>query len=153
MERDAESYGGRRRRHCLPSLRRPFMSWAKRSVAAVLTAAVAATVAACTSEGTSADDAASCVYQVTYDGRTYRDVANAEFTVGRKLGAATQPPCDDTGGQDEEPATTETAYAVDGISPKVAIAVGDSPGDVQFVAVYSGNKLPPEVKELITNAW
>ncbi|MFF6787299.1 DUF6281 family protein [Streptomyces sp. NPDC012510] len=127
------------------------MSWAKRSVTAVQTAAVAASVAACTSEGNSAEDAASCVYQVTYDGRTYRDVANAEFTVGIKLGAATKPPCDDTGGQDEEPSTTETAYAVDGISPKVAIAVGDSPDDVQFVAVYSGNELPPEVKNLIAS--
>ncbi|GGT84281.1 DUF6281 family protein [Streptomyces coeruleorubidus] len=129
------------------------MSWAKRSVTAVLTAAVAASVAACTSEGSSAEDAASCVYQVTYDGRTYRDVANAEFTVGSKLGAATKPPCDDTGGQDEEPATTEIAYAVDGISPKVAIAVGDSPDDVQFVAVYSGNELPPEVEKLIARSW
>ncbi|MEU1938189.1 DUF6281 family protein [Streptomyces coeruleorubidus] len=120
---------------------------------AVLTAAVAASVAACTSEGNSPEDAASCVYQVTYDGRTYRDVANAEFTVGSKLGAATKPPCDDTGGQDEEPATTEIAYAVDGISPKVAIAVGDSPDDVQFVAVYSGNELPPEVEKLIARSW
>jgi hypothetical protein len=127
------------------------MSWARGSVTAVLTAAVAASVAACTSEGSSAEDAASCVYQVIYDGRTYRDVANVAFTVGGKLGAATRPPCDDTGGQDEGPATTETAYSVDGISPKMAIAVGDSPDDVQFVAVYSGNELPPEVKKLIAS--
>jgi hypothetical protein len=129
------------------------MSWAKRSVTALLTAPVAASVAACTSEDNTAEDAASCVYQVTYDGRTYRDVANVEFTVSGKLGAATKPPCDDTGGQDEgdEQATTETAYAVDGISPKVAIAVGDSPGDVQFVAVYSDNELPSEVKKLIAS--
>ncbi|MFF9811572.1 DUF6281 family protein [Streptomyces coeruleorubidus] len=131
------------------------MSWVKRSVTAVLTAVVAASVAACTSEGNSTEDAASCVYQVTYDGRAYRDVANVEFTVGAKLGAANQPPCDDTGGQDkgEEPSTTETAYAVDGISPKVAIAVGDTPDDVKFVAVYSGNGLPPEVKNLIVSPW
>jgi hypothetical protein len=120
-------------------------------VTAVLTAVLAASVAACTSEVNSAENAASCVYQVTYHGRTYQDVANVEFTVGSKLGAATQPPCDDTGGQDEEPSTTESAYAVDGISPKVAIAVGDSPDDVQFVAVYSGNGLPPEVKKLIAS--
>lgn len=127
------------------------MSWAERSVTAVLTAAVAASVAACTPEDSGAEDAASCVYQVTYDGRTYRDVANVEFTVGGELGTATEPPCDDTGGQDEgdEPSTTETAYAVDGISPKVAIAVGDTPDDVQFVAVHSGNELPSEVQKLI----
>ncbi|GAA2766672.1 hypothetical protein GCM10010103_57130 [Streptomyces paradoxus] len=127
------------------------MSWAKRSVSALLTAAVAASLAACTSEDNSAEDSASCIYQVTYDGRTYRDVANVGFTVGGKLGAATQPPCDDTGDLDkgDEPSTTETAYAVDGISPKVAIAVGDRPDDVKFVAVYSGNELPSEVKKLI----
>ncbi|MCZ0984562.1 DUF6281 family protein [Streptomyces diastatochromogenes] len=87
----------------------------------------------------------------TKEGRTYRDVANVEFTVAGKLGAATKPPCDDTGGPDEGhvPATTKIAHAVDGISPKVAIAVGDTPDDVTFVAVYSGNKLPPEVKKLI----
>lgn len=129
------------------------MSWATQAVSALLTAAVAASVAACTSEDNSAQDAASCVYQVTYDGRTYRDVANVEFTVGSKLGAATQPPCDDTGdqGKGDEPSTTETAYAVDGVSPKVAIAVGDTPDDVKFVAVYSGNELPSEVKKLISS--
>ncbi|MFD4259248.1 DUF6281 family protein [Streptomyces sp. NPDC058534] len=126
------------------------MSWAKRSASALLMAVVAAPAAACTSEDNSADDTASCVYQVTYDGRTYRDVANVEFTVGAKLGAATKPPCDDTGQDEgEEPATTETAYAVDGISPKAAIAVGDTPDNVHFVAVYSGNELPSEVKKLI----
>ncbi|MEU1164480.1 DUF6281 family protein [Streptomyces sp. NPDC005921] len=31
---------------------------------------------------------------------------------------------------------------------EVAIAVGDTPGDTTFVAVYSGNELPPEVKKL-----
>ncbi|MFE0805297.1 DUF6281 family protein [Streptomyces sp. NPDC058812] len=128
------------------------MSWAKRSVRALLMAVVAVWAVACTSEDNSADDTASCVYQVTYEGRTYRDVANVEFTVGVKLGAATKPPCDDTG-QDggEEPATTETAYAVDGISPKNAIAVGNTPDNVQFVAVYSGNELPSEVKKLIAS--
>ncbi|WP_416983006.1 DUF6281 family protein [Streptomyces sp. T028] len=50
-------------------------------------------------------------FQVTYGGRTYRDVANAQF--------------------------------------EVAIAVGDSPGDAVFVAVRSGDELPPEVKELL----
>ncbi|MFI7349865.1 DUF6281 family protein [Streptomyces sp. NPDC049936] len=128
------------------------MSWAKRSVSALLTAVVAVSAVACTSEKNSADDTGSCVYQVTYEGRTYQDVANVDFTVGVKLGAATKSACDDTGrGGGEEPAPTETAYAVDGISPKDAIAVGNTPGNVQFVAVYSGNELPPEVKKLIAS--
>ncbi|MFF5370141.1 DUF6281 family protein [Streptomyces sp. NPDC013187] len=131
------------------------MGWAKRSVLALLTAAAAASVSACEPEEDSGEAAASCVYVVTYDGRTYRDVANVEFTVGNELGTATQPPCDDTGGRNkgEEPSTTETAYAVDGISPTVAIAVGDAPDDVRFVAVHRGNELPPEVEKLIADAW
>ncbi|MFG2962851.1 DUF6281 family protein [Streptomyces sp. NPDC048288] len=48
-----------------------------------------------------------------------------------------------------EAGSTETAYAVTGVSPEVAIAVGDTPDDTTFVAVYSGNELPPEVKKLV----
>ncbi|MFD9093386.1 DUF6281 family protein [Streptomyces collinus] len=117
-------------------------------------AAVVASAAGCTSGSSTSDETASCAYQVTYKGRTYRDVANVEFAVGGRLGTATNPPCDDTGGQDEdqEPAMTKTAYAVNGISPEVAIAVGNTPDDATFVAVYSGNKLPPEVKSLINGS-
>ncbi|MFD6802036.1 DUF6281 family protein, partial [Streptomyces cyaneofuscatus] len=72
-------------------------------------------------------------------------------SVADKLGTATKPPCDDTGGQNEadEAETLETAYAVNGISPKVAIAVGDTPEDAIFVVSYSGSELPPEVEKLI----
>ncbi|MFG3013023.1 DUF6281 family protein [Streptomyces cinerochromogenes] len=127
------------------------MSLAGRGVRVLLMAAMVASAAACTSGSDTSDETASCAYQVTYKGRTYRDVANVDFTVGDKLGTATKPPCDDTGGQDEdpEPATTRTAYAVNGISPEVAIAVGSTPDDAMFVAVYSDNKLPPEVRKLI----
>ncbi|MFI0270789.1 DUF6281 family protein [Streptomyces luteogriseus] len=108
---------------------------------------------ACTSESSSdgGEQAESCAYRVLYQDRTYRDVANVEFTAGEKLGSATIPPCQDTGGQDEaeESGETTTAYAVDGISPDMAVAVGDSPDDVTFVAAYSGNKLPPEIRKLI----
>jgi len=117
-----------------------------------LAAATMVTVVAC-GAGSSSDREASgsCAYQILYQDRTYQDVANVEFTVGEKLGDATQPSCDDTGGQDEveEPGTTETAYQVDGISPEVAIAVGDTPAAAKFVAVYSGTEPPPEVKKLI----
>jgi hypothetical protein len=130
------------------------MSWVERSVLALLTAAAAASLSACEPAEDSGEAAPSCVYVVTYEGRTYRDVANVEFTVGNELGTATQPPCDDTGGHNrgEEPSTTHTAYAVDGISPTVAIAVGDTPDDVKFVAVHPGNELPPEVEKLIADS-
>ncbi|WP_240498989.1 DUF6281 family protein [Streptomyces prasinus] len=117
-------------------------------VAAMVTSAVA-----CTSESSSGggEQSASCAYQVLYQDRTYRSLANTEFTTGEKLGAATVPPCDDTGGQDkdEQAEETTTAYRVDGISPQLAVAVGDTPDDTTFVAAYTGDKLPPEIRKLI----
>ncbi|MFG3290389.1 DUF6281 family protein [Streptomyces sp. NPDC048179] len=124
------------------------MSSARRIACALLVVGVMTPVTACAPGDSSADDSASCVYRVTYQGRTYRDVANVEFTVGAELGDAVKPPCDDTG-EGGEAGSTETAYAVTGVSPEVAIAVGDTPGDTTFVAVYSGNELPPEVKKLV----
>ncbi|MEU6682997.1 DUF6281 family protein [Streptomyces sp. NPDC046832] len=61
------------------------MSWAKRSVIALLTAAAAASVSACEPEDDSGEAAPSCVYVVTYEGRTYRDVAHVQFGLGARL--------------------------------------------------------------------
>lgn len=123
-----------------------------RTAGALLAAAMVMSAAACTADSSSGgEESASCVNRYTYQDRSYRDVANVDFTVGKKLGVATKPPCDDTGGQDknEEPATTETAYEVDGISPEVAIAIGDTPEEATVFAAYSGSELPPEVEKLI----
>ncbi|WUD74832.1 DUF6281 family protein [Streptomyces sp. NBC_00510] len=128
------------------------MSWTGRSAGLLVATAMVMSVAACTADSDSGgEESASCVNQYTYQDRSYRDVANVKFTLGKKLGAATKPPCEDTGGQDkgEEPVTTDTAYEVDGISPKVAIAIGDTPKTATFFAVYSGSELPPEVQKLI----
>ncbi|MGY0069238.1 DUF6281 family protein [Streptomyces sp. QTS137] len=119
----------------------------------LLVAAMVMPAVACTSESSSdgGERAASCAYQVLYQDRTYRDVANVEFTAGEKLGPATVPPCDDTGGGDdaEQVKETTTAYKVNGISPEAAVAVGDSPDDTTLVAAYSGNELPSEIQKLI----
>ncbi|MEU9058557.1 DUF6281 family protein [Streptomyces sp. NPDC048430] len=126
------------------------MSWTRRSGGLLVAAAMVTSVAACTAD--SGGGGASCVAQYTYQGITYQDVGNVEFTLGKKLGVATEPPCEDTGGRgkSEEPAgLTETAYEVDGISPKVAIAVGDTPETATFFAVSSDSELPPEVQKLI----
>ncbi|THA78669.1 hypothetical protein E6R60_06620 [Streptomyces sp. A0642] len=107
-------------------------------------------VAACTADGGGAE--ASCVARYTYQDLTYQDVGNVKFTAGKKLGVATAPPCEDTGGRSEteEPAgAAEAAYEVDGMSPEVAIAVGDTPETARFFAVSSDSELPPEVQELI----
>ncbi|MFD6280470.1 DUF6281 family protein [Streptomyces sp. NPDC060209] len=125
------------------------MSWTGRSAGLLVAAAVVMSGAACTAD--SGGGGHSCANRYTYQDRSYGDVANVEFTLGKKLGVATKPPCEDTGGQDknEEPVMKETAYEVDGISPKVAIAIGDTPKTATFFAVYSGSKLPPEVQKLI----
>lgn len=129
------------------------MSWSKQSAGALLAAAVVMTVAGCTADSSGGEDEVSCAFEVTYQGRTYRDVANVEFTVTDKLGTATQPPCDDTGGDEEarEKGTKETAYGVKGLSPETAIAVGSSPDDAVFVVSYSGSTIPPEIQKLIDN--
>ncbi|MFE5240687.1 MULTISPECIES: DUF6281 family protein [unclassified Streptomyces] len=115
-----------------------------------MAAAMVMSGAACTAGG-GGDEGLSCAGRYTYQDRTYQDVGGATFTPGKKLGVATQPPCDDTGGQDksEVPVTTGTAYEVDGIPPEVAIAVGDAPGTATLFAVDSGPDLPPEVRGLI----
>ncbi|WP_232838571.1 DUF6281 family protein [Streptomyces geranii] len=118
----------------------------------VVLAVAAMASAACTSQGSSTDEgSSSCAYQILYEGRTYQDVADAEFTIGEQLGNATLPACDDTGGQDETggSGTKLTVYAVDGISPKTAVAVGETPEGAILVAVPSGTELPPAVRKLI----
>lgn len=107
--------------------------------------------AACTtSNSRDGDGSASCAYRILHQDRTYEDVADVTFTVGGKLGNATQPACDDTGGQEETlPADTMTAYEVNGVPPEVAIAVGDTPADARLVVVYSHKELPPEVRKVI----
>lgn len=119
----------------------------------LLAVAVTASAVGCASPG-GGGDSASCAYRVTYEDRTYRDVANVEFEVGEKLGAASSAPCEDTGGQSEveEPASESVAYAVEGIDADIAIAVGDSPGDATFFAVDTGKDLPPEVEKLIASS-
>ncbi|MBT2488026.1 hypothetical protein J7E96_05655 [Streptomyces sp. ISL-96] len=118
----------------------------------MLLVAVAATASAvsCTSSS-GGDDSASCAHRVTYEDRTYGDVANVNFEIGEKVGTVSSAPCDDTGGQNEgeETATESSAYAIEGLDTDIAIAVGDTPGEAVFFAVDSGKGLPAEVEKLI----
>ncbi|MFB9388266.1 DUF6281 family protein [Streptomyces coeruleoprunus] len=93
--------------------------------------------------------AGACVSQFEYQGRTYRDVANIDFTVTTALGFATQASCHDTGTETAETSIKRPAYAVKGISPEVAIAVGDSPSSAALHAVYSGPEVPKELQDLV----
>lgn len=119
-------------------------------VRALVAAATVAASAACASSS-GGESEASCEFRVEYDKRMYSDVSNVEFKVGKKLGAAVFPPCDDSsddGGGQASPDST-VAYAIEGLDPSIAIAVDDAPDNVLFVAVDSGEELPPEVKKLI----
>lgn len=127
------------------------------SIGILLAAATFAVSVACTSssDGDGGESASSCAFLVDYRNRTYSDVANVDFTVEDKLGPATLPPCDDTPNDDDDgraTPTSTTAYAVEGLDPGIAIAVGEEPGDARFVAVYSGNEIPPEVRKLINRS-
>ncbi|MFJ8536386.1 DUF6281 family protein [Streptomyces sp. NPDC093591] len=98
---------------------------------------IAAAVGCAASGGTDGAGEASCVYLVSYDGRTYSDVANVEFTVGEELGTATIPECDDTPNNpgDTVPERTITAYEVEGMDRAVAIAVGDTAAEAILMQV------------------
>ncbi|MFJ8949170.1 DUF6281 family protein [Streptomyces sp. NPDC102381] len=110
---------------------------------------VAALTTGCTAQGGGGENAGLCAIAAKYEGRTYTQVANVDFTVGQVLGPAEFPPCDDTpnDGDAAGPEPT-TAYAVDGLNPRIAIAIRYTSDEVMLLAVQSGGSLPPEVKAL-----
>ncbi|MEU5062051.1 MULTISPECIES: DUF6281 family protein [unclassified Streptomyces] len=111
---------------------------------------VAALTTACSAQGGGGEAGGSCAIAATYGGRTYTQVANVDFTVGKALGPAEFPPCDDTPGHNDDAAGPEptTAYAVDGLNPHIAIAMRYTSDEVMLLAVQPGGSLPPEVKAL-----
>lgn len=95
----------------------------------------------------------SCARIFTYEGRSYRQVVNLDFTVAEALGTATREPCNDTGQSSKGgESVTKSVYKVADISSKVAIAVGDTPEDASLFAVHSGGKLPRELQDLSDGA-
>ncbi|MFF4141930.1 DUF6281 family protein [Streptomyces sp. NPDC001698] len=109
---------------------------------------VAVLTAACSAQSGGGD----CPNVATYEGRTYTytDVAHVDFSVGDALGTAEIPPCNDTpgAGADAVGPKATTAYAVDGLDPRIAIAVRYTPDEVMLLAVQAGGSLPPEVEDL-----
>ncbi|MBB6419118.1 DUF6281 family protein [Streptomyces sp. AK010] len=121
----------------------------------LLAAALASLSVGCTS-ASSPDDtdgarpAPSCAYVVEYDGRTYLGREETDVPVGKSLGAATRPACDDTPGDGDEgegPALM-TAFAVRGVDPAVAVAVAEGPGVYRLVVADSVKELPPELRKV-----
>ncbi|WP_330460999.1 DUF6281 family protein [Streptomyces sp. NBC_00820] len=111
---------------------------------------VAALTTACSAQGGGGEAEGSCAIAAVYGGRTYTQVANVDFTVGKALGPAEFPPCDDTPGHDDNAAGHEptTAYTVDGLDPRIAIAMRYTSDEVMLLAVQPAGSLPPEVKAL-----
>ncbi|MFF3333030.1 DUF6281 family protein [Streptomyces sp. NPDC002888] len=120
-----------------------------RAALMLLAASAMASAAACTALDGGGESAGSCAFLRIYEGRTYGDVANVDYTIGEKLGTVTSPPCHDTNDDSDDSVTSSTAYAVEGLDPSVAIAVGDTPDETYFLVVESGGTLPPEVRKLI----
>ncbi|MGX2997634.1 DUF6281 family protein [Streptomyces sp. JNUCC 64] len=132
-----------------------------RSGAALLVAGALLSLTAC---GDEVDDlavtgtgevAAACVFQAEYRGRTYQDAGlddrtgKARPAIGRKLGDAVLPPCHDTGRDNGEEATVENAYAIEGVRPEDAIAVGTGPDDAVLVTTARNGGLPPALRKLL----
>ncbi|MET9395065.1 DUF6281 family protein [Streptomyces sp. NPDC006624] len=94
--------------------------------------------------------APSCAYVVEYDGRTYLGREETGVPVGRSLGSATRPACDDTpgDGDDGEGPVLTTAFAVPGVDPAVAVAVAEDTGAHRLVVAESVDRLPPELRKL-----
>ncbi|MFG3716255.1 DUF6281 family protein [Streptomyces massasporeus] len=129
----------------------------------LLAAALASLSVGCTSVSSPDDDtddtdgarpAPSCAYVVEYDGRTYLGRAETDVPVGKSLGAATRPACDDTpgDGDDGEGPALMTAFAVRGVDPAVAVAVAEDPGEYRLVVADSVRELPPELRKVTGNS-
>ncbi|MER7176039.1 DUF6281 family protein [Streptomyces mesophilus] len=124
-----------------------------RILGSILAVPLVVVTAACSSNsGGSAS--AVCAEQYQFDDRTYVDIEDLDITVGQELGVAVSPPCDDAGGKSngEKMGEDQTAYRVKGVSPEIAIAVGDSPEQAKIFVSYEGKELPPEVEELKTKS-
>ncbi|MGV9502062.1 DUF6281 family protein [Streptomyces sp. NPDC003642] len=123
------------------------LTWAP-AVAAVA-AALSAGCAPSSPDG-GAQPAPSCAYVVEYDGRTYLGREETTVPLGRSLGPATRPACDDTpgDGDDGEGPVATTAYAVRGVDPAVAVAVAEDGGTHRLVVAESVEDLPPELRKL-----
>jgi hypothetical protein len=123
----------------------------------LLAATVASLSVGCTSESSSDDGdgarpAPSCAYVVEYDGRRYLGRGETDVPVGKSVGHATRPACDDTpgdgDGDDGEGPALMTAFAVRGVDPGVAIAVAEDTDHYRLVVADTVEELPPELKKL-----
>ncbi|MFE7761862.1 DUF6281 family protein [Streptomyces sp. NPDC057438] len=96
----------------------------------------------CAALETGGTSAASCVFAVDYDDRSYVDAGKVRHTLGAEVGTARDSVCEDRGGGEEDRAAAGelgdyTAYAIKGVDTEDAIAVRDSPGGEVRVVIHT----------------
>ncbi|WP_309098072.1 DUF6281 family protein [Streptomyces sp.] len=121
------------------------LSWALPVTAVVV---LLSTGCAPSSPDDGAQPEASCAYVVEYDGRTYLGGTETSVPLGRPLGPATVPACDDTPGDgDGEGPVLTTAFAVRGVDPAVAVAVAEGTDAHRLVVASHVEDLPPGLRK------
>lgn len=82
-----------------------------------------------------AGGAASCVAGLTYQGTFYLQVEGGPVEAGESLEGAEVPPCNDTGGNEEEAgASPIDAAAIEGVDPGYAVVAETGAGPMVYVA-------------------
>lgn len=90
-------------------------------------------------DGGSGDE--SCALRVEYADVTFTDVAAMPSKPTELLGQGTQLGCSDSNGETGKGESVDV-YRVDGLDPKVAVAVGDQ---ARLLRVDKGSQVPAEI--------
>lgn len=98
--------------------------------------------------------AASCVAGLTYQGTFYLQVEGGPVEAGESLEGAEVPPCNDTGGAEEEASPIDAA-AIEGVDPGFAVVAETGAGPMVYVAedyapgLRDAEPLPAEVADTL----
>ncbi|MDX3309217.1 DUF6281 family protein [Streptomyces sp. NPDC054884] len=99
--------------------------------------------------------AGACAVQVEFAGRVYTGITvDRDVKAGHRVGKAVHVACADTPGDDNDglvPQPESRAYAIPGVDPGTAVAVGDSADTMQIYVAEPGKPLPAEIQKLITS--
>lgn len=131
----------------------------RRALIVGMVAVICSAATGCTTSGSSnendpaiAGSGASCAYRVMYEGRMYKEATGKGAEVAQKIGIAREVRCEETNATaGRRTAKTEgrvLAYAIDGIDPRWAVAVGESPRRT-LIVVRAGANLPNSVMKVL----
>lgn len=104
--------------------------------------------------GPAAGGAASCVAGLTYQGTFYLQVEGGPVEAGESLEGAEVPPCNDTGGNEDEAGPSPIdAAAIEGVETEYAVVAETGAGPMVYVAedyapgLRDAEPLPGDVAE------